>query len=424
VQDLDVLELDVGPVAHGGHCVARVGDEPGGRVVFVRHALPGERVRARVTDDPGGRFLRADAIEVLVASPDRVVAPCPHSGPGRCGGCDWQHADSEAQRRLKGEVVREQFTRLAGIDVEVVVDALPGGLLGWRTRIGYAIDDDGRPGLHRHRSHEVEPVTCCPLGSAGIGDSPALAKCWPGRRRLVLAGDDDGQVSIMAEPIRADPISADTISAPTPRSAARSRLELVDGPSRLHHHVDGLDFDASPTTFWQVHPEAARVIADAVLTAIEPQPGEAVVDLYAGAGLLTAVLAKAVGPTGRVVGMESDRQAVADAAANLSAMPWAEVVQARVDERSLRRHFTASKQSRQPTLIVLDPPRTGAGRAVVSCLLDQRPRAIAYVSCDPATLARDVRFVLDRGWILRDLRAFDAFPMTHHVECVALLTPN
>jgi tRNA/tmRNA/rRNA uracil-C5-methylase (TrmA/RlmC/RlmD family) len=149
------VEVEVGPVAHGGHCVARHQR----RVVFVRHALPGEQVVVRVTEDGGRGYCRGDAVRVLRASPDRVPAPCPHAG-GRCGGCDWQHATGSVQRRLKAAVVREQLARLGGLsDVDVVVTALPGrppdGLLGWRTRVRFATTPDGRTGLRRHRSHEV-----------------------------------------------------------------------------------------------------------------------------------------------------------------------------------------------------------------------------------------------------------------------------
>ena len=163
------LDLSIGAVAHGGHCVARVGDDPDSQVVFVRHALPGERVRAVITElHPS--YARADAVEIIRPSPDRVPPPCPHAGPARCGGCDWQHASGAAQRELKARVVREQFQRVAGLDVTALlreVEELPGGLLGWRTRTVYAVDAVGQLGLRRHRSHEVEPVDACPLGVAG-----------------------------------------------------------------------------------------------------------------------------------------------------------------------------------------------------------------------------------------------------------------
>jgi tRNA/tmRNA/rRNA uracil-C5-methylase (TrmA/RlmC/RlmD family) len=402
-----LVEVEVGAPAHGGSCVAR----RDGRVIFVRHALPGELVRARVTEDRGGAFCRADAVEVLRASDERVAPPCPHAGPGRCGGCDWQHASGAAQRAMKGAIVREQFERLAGIDVADLfagVEALPGGLLGWRTRIAYAVRPDGRAGLHRHRSHQVEVLDACPLGVPGVGDTAVLARSWPGLTGVEVARSADG-LSVLAH-------------RPGPGRQARGRrppdrVSVVDGPSRLTQQVGDRDFTVAADGFWQVHPDAAATFAGAVLAAVAPRAGETVLDLYAGAGMLTALLAEAVGTTGNVVGLESSRGAVADAAANLADLPWAAVQQARVDEASL------AALGVDPDVIVLDPPRAGAGRNVMAALLAMRPRAIGYVACDPAALARDVRVALDAGWQLSAVRAFDAFPMTHHVECVALLTP-
>ena len=154
-------------VAHGGFCVAR----HEGRAVFVRHALPGERVVAQVTEGHAGdRYLRADAVEILDASPDRVEAPCAYAGPGGCGGCDWQHASPQAQRRLKAVVVEEQLFRLAGIKRTVEVEQAPGTPdgLGWRTRVQFAVDAEGRAGLRRSRSHEVVPVAACAIASPGV----------------------------------------------------------------------------------------------------------------------------------------------------------------------------------------------------------------------------------------------------------------
>lgn len=402
-----LVEVEVGAPAHGGSCVAR----HDGRVIFVRHALPGERVRARVTEDRGGAFCRADAVEILRGSDDRVTPPCPHAGPGQCGGCDWQHASGAAQRTLKAAIVREQFTRLADLDLGDLlagVDALPGGLLGWRTRIAYAVAPDGRPGLHRHRSHEVEVLGACPLGVPGVGDAAVLAREWPGLTGIEVARGDDGS-SVLAH-------------RPGPGRQARGRrppdrVEVIDGPARLRQHVGERGFTVAAEGFWQVHPDAAATFARAVLAAVAPRAGETALDLYAGAGMLTAMLAEAVGTTGRVLGVESSRGAVADAATNLADLPWAQVQHGRVDAATLDRLEI------DPDVIVLDPPRAGAGRDVMAALLALRPRAIAYVGCDPASLARDVRVALDDGWRLSTLRAFDAFPMTHHVECVAALTP-
>lgn len=403
-----VLELDVGAPAAGGSCVAR----HAGRVVFVRHALPGERVRAQVSEDRGGSFCRADALEIVRASPDRVTPPCPHAGPGRCGGCDWQHASAAAQRELKAAVIRDQFARLAGIDLDGLLDGvaeLPGGLLGWRTRITFAVGRDGRPGLRRHGSHDIERIDACPLGVPGVGDSPVLAQRWTGLTGIEAVAQGD-TVTVLAH-------------RPGPGRHARGRrppdrVDVVSGPGSVHRELRGRDFSAAAAGFWQVHPAAAQAFATAMLDAARPCAGETALDLYAGAGALSAVLAEAVGQAGQVVGLESDRQAVADAATNLAQLPWAQVRRGRVSAATL------DELDVRPDVVVLDPPRAGAGAGVMTALHRLRPRTICYVSCDPATLARDVATLRALGWGLAQLRAFDAYPMTQHVECVATLQPD
>jgi tRNA/tmRNA/rRNA uracil-C5-methylase (TrmA/RlmC/RlmD family) len=401
-----VVDLEVGAVAHGGSCVAR----HDGRVVFVRHALPGEQVRAAITDASHERYLLADAIEILEASPDRVEPPCPYARPGRCGGCDWQHASGERQRRLKAEVVREQFRRLAAVDLPdaFAVERLTESLLGWRTRIAYATDRNGMLGLHRHHSSTVELIDRCLIGAPGVGDSDVLQRRWPGVTGVEVAGGDDGVVSVLTR-------------RPGPGRQARGRrppdrIEVVDGPRQLVRRAGDRSLTVAASGFWQVHPRALDAFAAAVLDLAAPAGGESVLDLYCGAGALTSLLAAAVGPSGRVVGVESDAQAAADAERNLAGSAGVEVRRARVTA-DLLRSFDL-----RPDVVVLDPPRAGAGRDVMTAVLGLRPRVVAYVACDPASLARDVRTALDGGWRLSGLRAFDAFPMTHHVECVAALS--
>lgn len=388
----DVIEVAVGAVAHGGHCVARLD----GRVVFVRHALPGERVRARITE--GGetaRYLRADAVKVLEASPHRVPPPCPHARPGGCGGCDWQHVELAEQRRLKAAVVAEQLRRLSGIGREVVVEELPGSPdgLGWRTRVRHAVDAEGRLGFRRHRSHAVEQVEGCPLAHPALGDDAACARTWGGAAEVALA----------VAPAQALPIAfVDGV-------AAGKRIRVLEQAAGREWRVTG-------PGFWQVHPAAADTLAAAVLDALAPQPGEAGLDLYAGVGLFAGVVAQAVGPTGAVVAVESSEPACKDARRNLHDLPQVRIAHARVDAW-LRGDEAASLGG--VDIVVLDPPRSGAGRAVVEAIAGRAGRAIAYVACDPAALARDLATFAALGWRLDTLRAFDAFPMTHHVECVA-----
>jgi len=341
----------VGPVAHGGHCVVRLPLADGDRVVFVRHALPGEQVVVEITEGTeGDRFWRGDAVAVLTASPDRVVAPCPYAGPGLCGGCDFQHVSLPAQRALKAQVVQEQLRRLAGLDVEVVVEPVPGDHdgLGWRTRQRYVPLPHGRRGMRKHRSHDVVPVDRC-------------------------------------------------------------LLEAADGP---RYEVRDASFAVAAGGFWQVHPGAPEALVAAVLEALAPQPGESALDLYAGVGLFSRFLLDAVGRDGRVCAVEADPAAVRLAKRNC---PGLRATTGDVGA------VLATEYDAPFDLVVLDPPRVGAKRKVVEQVVDRRPRAVAYVACDPAALARDVAVFAEHGYRLVNLRAFDLFPMTHHVECVALL---
>jgi tRNA/tmRNA/rRNA uracil-C5-methylase (TrmA/RlmC/RlmD family) len=442
-QEGQVIQVTTVDVAHGGWCVARPDDGP---VVFVRHALPGETVRARITEVTS-RLVRAEAVEILTASPDRVEAPCPHARPGGCGGCDWQHAALPAQRALKAVVLRQQLRRLAGLDREVIVEPLPGDEepgagLGWRTRVQFAVRPDGVAGLRAHRSHEVIDIGECLIAQPGITELGLPARRWPGTsslEALVATGSGERAV-IVGGAERSGPEGsalpdipgADAILRRTgPLKPSNRRLTPVRGRAYLSQRAAGRDWRVSAGAFWQVHPGAADALTDAVMTALEPRPGDVALDLYCGAGLFAGVLAPAVGPGGTVAGVEADATAVRDARHNLRSWPWARVhkgdvaaVLGRGGSRVSRDQSGAGGAALPPArLVVADPPRSGLARAVIEYLgaAEHGAGRFAYVSCDPATLARDVGLLMARGWVLAGLRAFDAFPMTHHIECVATL---
>lgn len=382
-----------------------------GRVVFVRHGLPGERVRVRVTEDRHPGFCRADAIEVIEASPARVERPCPHSGPGRCGGCDWQHVDPAEQRRLKAAVVREQLARLAGLqDVDVLVEELPGGPLRWRSRARFAVDRTGAAGLRRHRSHDVVVLDDCPI-TVEPAARAVLSRSWPGAGAVDVSVDSSGAVTTSR---------LDRRGRTTSSRVVRPGGELPEVPAtRAERRAGGRDWEVEGTGFWQVHPAAADALVEAVAGFAAVGPGETVLDLYAGAGLFGGALAPSVGESGRVVCVESDPGACAAADANLADLPQAEVWQGEVDADGLRELL--EELGSAPDVVVLDPPRAGAGRAVSRLLAGTGARAVVYVACDPAALARDVAAFGEAGYRLAGIRGFDAFPMTAHVECVALL---
>jgi tRNA/tmRNA/rRNA uracil-C5-methylase (TrmA/RlmC/RlmD family) len=438
-----VVEVTAGDVAHGGWCVARPDDGP---VVFVRHALPGERVRARITEVTA-RFARAEAVEILTASPDRVQPPCPYAGPGGCGGCDWQHATLPAQRLLKAAVIRQQLRRLAGLDREVTVEPLPGDAdrgqrggteggrgdgwgvgdsgagLGWRTRVQFAVRDDGVAGLHAHRSHQVIDVSECLIAHPAITALAVTGRRWPGVASVeAVVGAGPGETAVIVSPgrTRQSPgrsVPIEKITAASVLRRAGHGLTPMRGRSYLTERAAGRAWRVSTGVFWQVHPAAADVLAGAVLDGLMPVAGEVALDLYCGAGLFAGVLAPAVGASGTVIGVEDDRAAVRDARHNLREWPWAQVRKGDVSAVLRRGGLPPAR------LVVADPPRSGLAREVVGYLsaAQSEARRFAYVSCDPATLARDIGLLTARGWTLDGLRAFDAFPMTHHVECVATL---
>ncbi|MEV6777474.1 class I SAM-dependent RNA methyltransferase [Streptomyces syringium] len=423
-------EVEVGPVAHGGHCVART---DAGRVLFVRHALPGERVVAQVTEgESTSRFLRADAVQILEASKDRVEAPCPFSGPGKCGGCDWQHAKPGAQRRLKGEVIAEQLMRLAGLTPEeagwdgTVVpadgDKLPAGEVpAWRTRVQYAVDAEGHAGLRKHRSHDVEIIDRCLIAAPGVSELGVEKREWPQMasvEAIAASGSGDRQVILTPRPGGRLPI----VELDKPVSVLRigekdKQVHPVHGRAFVRERADGRTYRVGEGGFWQVHPQAADMLVKAVMQGLMPRKGDMALDLYCGVGLFAGALAERIGDKGAVLGIESGKRAVEDARHNLKDLERVRIEQGKVEQVLPRTRID------EADIIVLDPPRAGAGKQTVRHLASLGARRIAYVACDPAALARDLAYFAEEGYKPVKLRAFDFFPMTHHVECVAILKP-
>ncbi|BCW18955.1 putative RNA methyltransferase [Arthrobacter sp. NtRootA9] len=438
------LVVDVGPVAHGGHCVAR----HEGRVIFVRHGIPGEKVRVRLTDaGEAAKFWRADVVDVLEASPDRV----PHfwhaadssrawaHGHPPVGGAEFGHIRLERQRQLKADVLEEQLHRLGGSGglppawsgaVEAVGEAADGGTgLGWRTRASFSVTSSGRLGMHAHRSTEILPVREMPLATDAVNalqlwnvdlqgiDRVEVAAPANGTRPLVLLAPAEGTRPKRVAAVAAQLPKDASVAAFDPTTGEVTRLR---GRAWVQESAAGHEYRVTGAGFWQIHRDAPGTLVGTVTEFLHGggflHPGAVVADLYAGAGLFTAVLADAVGETGSVLSVEGAPGTSRDARKNLHSAPQVEIVHGRV-ERVLR------QKPRNFDALVLDPPRAGAGKAVVRQLVDSGPRAIAYVSCDPASFARDVSYFRAAGWDLAGLRAFDIYPHTHHLETVALLTP-
>lgn len=394
--------MTAGPPANGGSCVAR--DD--GRVVFVRYALPGERVRVRIVADRG-KYLHADTVEVIEPSADRVESLCPIAGADGAGCCDMAFAEPAAVRRLKGAVVANQLTRLGGYDGLNEADATAdpvgdGGATGWRTRVRLDTTAAGQPGYHRfHSADLITDLNCAQLPDGMV--EGLAERGWPPGVQLHVALDDDGMRHI----VQSGPRTAD-------RGGHKAATQVIEGHYEAVQQVAGRTWRVPVTAFWQSHRDAARLYSELVAGWAQLSPGMTAWDLYGGAGVFAAVLAQAVGETGKVVTVDTSRGSSRAARAALSDLGWVSVV-----TDSVRRALAAQRQ--RADVAVLDPPRTGAGREVIDLLAAAEVPRVIHIGCEAASFARDVGLYRGHGYSVEELRVFDSFPLTHHVECIAVL---
>lgn len=408
---LDVERLTFGPDALARH---------EGRVVFVAGGAPGDRVVAEITAERAG-FVRARVREVTTPGPTRVTPPCPVVG--RCGGCPWQHVDPAAQRDAKRAVVREQLARLGGLSDVNVLPALDAGT-PWRYRSRITLAVDGRRlGYRAARSHELVEVDDCLLADPALVAHLPAARQWVAALRAVpervtLAAAPGGVV-LHAEgrrsPGPADVRATETllVATATVRGAvwtARDARVVVGDPTLRVPLEAGCELEVPADAFTQVNPEANRVLVAVVCALAGVGPGSRVLDLYCGAGNFSLPLARR---GAEVIGVERAAIAVDAARANAARLGCRATFHAGDVARTL-----AALPADAYDVAVLDPPRTGAADALAS-LLARRPRRIVYVSCDPATLARDAGILAAAGWRAERVQPVEMFPHTHHVETVA-----
>ena len=384
------LVLDTEAPANGGSCVAR----HDGRVVFVRYALPGEQVLARVTEQRGS-YWHADAIKILRPSADRIEPLCPVAGVDGAGCCDLSFADPQAARVIKGAVVANQLARLGDHQWDGQAEPVgSGAAVGWRTRVQLGVGSDGRAGLHRYHSTElVSDLRCAqlPVGMLDGLDGPR----WRPGDRLHVVLDDDGRRHV--------------------RSAGADRGDsiMVEGGPTTVQRVGNRVWRLPVTAFWQAHRDAARCYSDLAQQWLGGSRARRAWDLYGGAGLFAAALAEVVGKSGQVITVDTARSASGAARAALADLP------VRVVAESVRRFLAG--QTRGADVAVLDPPRAGAGRGVVDLLAAAGVGNIVHIGCEASSFARDIGLYRSHGYRVAEIRVFDAFPLTHHVECFALL---
>ena len=375
----DEFVVDISSIAHGGHFVAR----HEGRVIFIRHAITGERVRVRITEI-SKNFARADAIEVISSSDSRITPSCKLAKPGGCGGCDFQHIDPKAQRRFKAEIIKEQFHRLAKMEIDVEVEeVLP--IYGWRSRMEFTVSENRKLAMYQARSNNLIEIDQCKIAHQGIDIGSINSQKLPVGKKVDVAIGSDGKAVIAVE--------------------GRDNFTLVN------QRVGLFDFSLSSQTFWQSHINAPETLLQCVLEFAQLRKGDHLYDLYSGVGLFASGAIDQVGDTGRVTMIEESESAITDARRNFASYGNVEIVEGKV-ERELKRFVRAD-------VVIIDPPRSGAGEKVIRQILALSPRTLIYVACDPAALARDAATLEQLDYSLDGIRAFDLFPMTQHIESVA-----
>ncbi len=395
------LTLNIEKVAHGGIFVAR----HEGRVIFVSHTLPGEKVRARVFEDKGGSFARAETVEVLEASPHRVKHVWKAAADGAVGGAEFGHIDLNYQLELKADVLEEALSRMAGITMRPVVEQAPGddlaNGLGYRTRVQLHVDELGNVGPYRERTHQVVEVRDLPLAVEDIRELGLHLKNWSGVRKIEIASSNTGNIQYSVD-------------------------KKVKGDERLVERAGGRTFRITGGGFWQVHRKAPDILTTAVNEAIDNAGFDKTadnLDLYGGVGLFAGTIAAKFGVDSVITTVEAFKTATEDAKLNLADLPNVRAILAPT-ERFLDERVSSHVKNGSPettATVILDPPRAGAGAKVVGQVLALKPKHIVYVACDPVALARDLKPLTEGGYELASLRAFDLFPHTHHVEAVASL---
>jgi len=380
-----IIRVTIEKVAHGGHFIARYE----GAVIFVRHGLPGEVVDVAITS-VGSSFNRGDVVAVIEPSPDRVEAPCRYANRNGCGGCDFQHVEISAQRKLKEDVIAEQFARIAKMDVRVSVEEVSPSL-GWRTQTTIGSDKEGRAGFYASRTNTIMAIDDCLVLHPSIDYPKIQSQSWEPGARIQVSASTNGSSRVVVG-------------------------DVIQGEQIQTFMVNGKSYQVSPDSFWQSNVNAPKVLADCVIEFAHIRTGDHVLDLYGGVGLFALQLHDAIGADGRIDLVEGSKSATADAGVNFTGKENVKIHTGDV-EKILPRFSRAD-------VVILDPPRDGAKKNVIASLVECKPRAIVYVACDPAALARDSALLRDANYTLEKIRAFDLFPMTHHIECVALFTPT
>ena len=378
---LDDIAFEGGALAHDGP-----------RIVFAEYGIPGETVSVELLRSRAGVAM-GRVVEVLKSSPDRVDAPCPYFGA--CGGCQWQHITYPRQLTFKEHIVREQLRRIGRFINPPVSPAVAAeNPWGYRNHLRFTAKRRGDVGFVQRGSHRFLRVDHCLIADDHVNDAlPGLQGKCGGMHQLTF------RVGVNTDEVLVHP----DLKAIEP--------SIESGQRFYHEEILGRRFRISGASFFQTNTAQTERLVGLVRDGLDLGENETLVDAYAGVGTFAVILAPLVH---RVVAIEESAAAVDDAMVNIAGMPNIQYYKGKVEE-------LLPQISEPADVLILDPPRQGCDAKALEAVIQMAPNRIAYVSCDPSTLARDLRILVDGGFELREVTPVDMFPQTHHIECVATL---
>jgi len=411
MNELTTFDIELTAMAHGGAALGR----HEGRVVFVPYALPGETARVEIVEDKG-RFAFARVTEILTSSPDRIDSQCPHFGPAGCGGCQWQHIAYPAQLSYKAGIVTDQLRRIAQVENVLANSTLPDPS-GWayRNHVQFHPAPQGGLGLQAADGRGVVEVASCPIVHPLLAELyQALDFNLEGLQRLSLRGGTETGERMLVFEMRGD--EPPTLEADIPLSCVLllsddTYVNLI-GSNYIMEEVMDWAYRISAPSFFQVNTRQANRLVKEVLGYLELSGSETVLDAYCGVGLFTVQIAQ---KAGLVVAIESAHSAIEDLMENTQSIDNVDVIEGPVEA-------VLGNLDVPIDAAVVDPPRAGLDRFALDALADLQPERLVYVSCDPATLARDAKRLIRRGYSLEQVQPIDLFPQTYHIESVALFS--
>ncbi len=419
--DQYTFDIDLITMVYGGDAMGRL---PDGRAVFVPYGLPGERVRVRLTEQKKS-FARAKLLEVLQPSPERITPAC--ASYAACGGCHYMHMAYETQLRYKTAILTDQLTRIAGIQNPPVAPIRPSPQeWHYRNTVQFHLTPSGKLGFQEPGSHSVVPIEECPLCVPAIDEVwPLLdfadenGQAVPGLERIQLrAGAEDDMLLVMESN---DPVPPEfTIDLPInavfvgPGGFEENAPLVLSGDQYIVMEALGRSFRVSAGSFFQVNIGQAENMVRYLLGQLPADNNPFLLEVYAGVGLFSAFLAP---KTDRVIAIESAPSAVEDFAVNLDEFDHVELYDAPAEA-------VLPGLDTRPDIVLVDPPRAGLALEALDALVRIDAPTLAYVSCDPATLARDVKRLLTAGYSLQSVQPFDMFPQTYHIESISILVKD